>query len=523
MDPHREIELKLSIAPGDAARVLEHPIVRTAAVADAEVQHLHSVYFDSRDLALAGQGISLRLRRGGGRQWQTLKFGDQRAAGLFARAEFEVELDGERPNLAAIPDEAARERVVDALAGQALEPIFETEMERTHQRLADETCEWSLDLDRGEVRAGFARESICELELELHRGSPSRLFEIALTLSDAISLWPGTRSKADRGYSLRTGERPVPTRAVDPELAGDATVRDAIVPIARSCLAQIGDNAEFAFEGVDPEGVHQMRIGLRRMRSLITLFRRELPSTRLGRLRGPLRWLAGLLGEVRDLDVLLAERIEPLVRRRSGDLAMQRLREEAIALREERRLVLREALRSRRHAHLMLELGHWIASLEELDLTALDPSAPLVQRADAFAENALARLDRKARRLAPVALDGPPTARHDLRIALKRLRYGCEFFRSLYASKEASKDAKRYVRRLSRLQDLLGVQNDIDAAERLIQVLLDRCAPERAVEFARAAGFIEGFGVRDQERALRKFSERWVRFEGTRAFWVRED
>ena len=240
-------------------------------------------------------------------------------------------------------------------------------------------------------------------------------------------------------------------------------------------------------------------------------------------MRGPLRWLAGLLGEVRDLDVLLAERIEPLVRRRSADVAMQRLREEAIALREERRLVLREALRSRRHAHLMLELGHWIASLEELDLTGLEPSVGLLQRADEFAENALARLDRKARKRAPDAVEGPPTARHELRIALKRLRYGCEFFRSLYASKEASKDAKRYVRRLARLQDLLGVQNDIDAAERLIQVLLDRCAPERAVEFARAAGFIEGFGVREQERAMQKFAERWVRFEETPGFWVREE
>ena len=142
MDPNREIELKLSIAPGDAPSVLEHPILRAAAVGDAEVQQLHSVYYDSRDLALAGQGISLRLRRAGGRQWQTVKLGDQSAAGLFARAEIEVELPGEqRPDLAAIPDEAVRDRVIEVLAGQSLEPIFETEMERTCQRLSDETCE----------------------------------------------------------------------------------------------------------------------------------------------------------------------------------------------------------------------------------------------------------------------------------------------------------------------------------------------------------------------------------------------
>ena len=91
---------------------------------------------------------------------------------------------------------------------------------------------------------------------------------------------------------------------------------------------------------------------------------------------------------------------------------------------------------------------------------------------------------------------------------------------TLRISKETSKDAKRYLRRLSRLQDLLGSQNDIDTAERLLQVLLDRCAPERAIEFARAAGFIEGFAVREQERVMRKFAERWERFEGTPGFWL---
>ena len=304
----------------------------------------------------------------------------------------------------------------------------------------------------------------------------------------------------------------------DPRNPDPLTVKEAelIIKVARSCLAQIGDNVDLAFEGVDPEGVHQMRVGLRRMRALVALSRRALPSARLGRLRGPLRWLSGLLGEVRDLDVLLEQRIDPFVERRSSGVAFEALREEIVALREERRLALREALRSRRHAHLMLELGHWVASLEELDLAGSESVGSLARRADSFAESALARLDRKARKLALPALSGPPAARHDLRIALKKLRYASEFFRSLYGTK----DAKRYLRRLSLLQDLLGSQNDIDTAERLLQDLLDRCPPERASEFARVAGFIEGYAVRDQEHALREFSERWLRFEGTRAFWT---
>jgi CHAD domain-containing protein len=164
----------------------------------------------------------------------------------------------------------------------------------------------------------------------------------------------------------------------------------------------------------------------------------------------------------------------------------------------------------------MLELGHWVASLEELDQALPESSTFLARRADEFAASALTRLDRKARKRAPAALEGPPVARHALRLTSKKLRYSGEFFRSLYGSK----DARRYLRKLARLQDLLGALNDIETAQRLLQQLLDRCTPERAVEFARAAGFVEGYAARDEERALRKLAERWTRFEATRGFWL---
>jgi triphosphatase len=545
MDPNREIELKLSIDPTDASRLFELPILRAAAIGEPEVQSLHTIYYDGRDLPLAAAGISLRLRRAAGRQWQTVKLEGESAAGLFARAELEVELPGgSRPDLAVIPDEAVRERVVAILGDQPLLPIFETEMERTSQRLVDGKGEWTIGLDRGEVRAGFASEPICEVELELHRGPASHLFEIAQSLADVLKLWPGTRSKADRGLALHAGLPVAAAKASVPELEGASSLRDVIVLIARSCLAQIAENSELAYEGRDPEGVHQMRVGLRRLRALVALARRAAPSARLGRLRASLRWLAGLLGDVRDLDVLIEERIDPLAARRPGDAAFQGLREDAAAWREERRRTLREALRSRRHAHLILELGHWVASLEEMEIIEADAEVDvhadgedrgegdgdgvgrtgrvdarvsgLARPVEAFATSALVRLEKKVRKRGPAAIVGSAAARHALRIALKKLRYSSEFFRSLYGEKEA----KKYWRRLSRLQDLLGVQNDAETAGRLLKELLERCPPEQAVELARAAGFIEGYAAREQERALHELAERWEKLAGTRPFWV---
>jgi inorganic triphosphatase YgiF len=519
MDPDREVELKLELTPDAAGRVLEHPVVRTLAVGPAEVHELHSVYFDTRDLALANDGIALRLRRPGdsqGRQLQTVKFGDGGSAGLFSRGEVEDEVAGERPDPAAIRNDAVRARLLEVLAGQPLEPVFETEMRRTHLQLRDDAAEWSLDLDEGEVRAGFAREPIHELELELHSGRASRLYEVALALSESVPLWPGTRSKAERGHALRTGERPAPTRARVPELSRDATLAEAMHRIALSCLTQISANTVPAWEGIDPEGVHQMRVGVRRMRSLFSALRPVLPAREMRPLRTQLRWLAGQLGEVRDLDVFIDDLLLPLFRLRGNDAALKRLLDEALALREERRLALRKALRSRRHTRLVLQLGGWIARSAERAATLDELPTPLSERANAFSDVVLERLHRKTEKLASKVLSGPPAARHDLRIALKKQRYACEFFRTLYGAK----DAKRYLRRLSRLQDLLGALNDVDTAGRVLQELLERTEPEQAEGLARAAGFVEGFAAREDGLALRKLASRWERFARARPFWA---
>lgn len=532
MDTNREIELKLSIDAEDAERLFGHPLLASAAASPVEIQSLHSVYFDTRDRALAAAGIGLRLRRAGERQWQTVKLGDRSAAGLFVRTEVESEVAGERPDLLQIPDPVLRERLIEVVAEQPLEPVFETAFERRVRRVGDDVGEWSLCLDRGEIRSGFAREPICEIELECHRGPASHLYDVALQLAEDLRLRPAVRSKAERGERLRSGALPAARRADSIDLPDDASLARGIVVIAQGCLEQIGENAELVATGENPEAVHQMRVGLRRMRALIALVRRAVASARLGRLRGALRGLAALLGDVRDLDVFIEQRIDPLLARRRGDTALEALRIEAVALREERRIVLRAALRSGRHARLMLELGRWLAALDELPEpeleheesevepgeVAADPpsSSPLARSAEDFARAALTRLERRVKKRARTAITESPSARHELRIALKKLRYAGEFFRSFYGRKES----KRYLRRLGRLLDLLGTQNDVETADRLIPILLERCPPERAVELARAAGLVEGYAMGEQERSQAELAWRWQRFEAMQGFWA---
>ncbi|HEX5067144.1 MAG TPA: CHAD domain-containing protein [Myxococcota bacterium] len=514
----REIELKLELSPSDAERILDHPAVRRHAVGIPQTRQLLSVYFDTKELGLARAGISLRLRHSGAEHVQTVKWGEGAAAGLFERGELEVAATSERPELYAIPDDALRARVREALGGDALEPIFETEMRRTHQVLREGLDECSLDLDQGEVRAQGAREGICELELELVRGDAARLYELALELCEGFDLRLGTRSKAERGYALRAGEGPQPLRAPALELPADATLDAALRDIALGCLGQIGANLAPAYEGVDPEGVHQMRIGVRRMRSVLSVFRPVLPDELTRPIRDELRWLAGELGAVRDLDVFVGELLGPLSGTRADDVALKRLQAEAETLRDERKQALREILHSRRLTKLLLGLGLWIARGSWREQALSETSAMLFQPAQSFSDEVLARLHRRAEKLGRVAADGPPATRHELRITLKKLRYASEFFRSLYDAK----DARRYLKRLSRLQDVLGALNDVATAGRVLQELIGRVGSPDADSLARTVGFIEGFAAREDALSLRKLASQWDRFDRTRPFWARD-
>jgi CHAD domain-containing protein len=254
------------------------------------------------------------------------------------------------------------------------------------------------------------------------------------------------------------------------------------------------------------------------MRTVFSVFRPVLPEERARAIRDELRWLAGELGAVRDLDVFVGELLGPLSGVRGEDVALKRLRAEAEELRDEHRQGLREVLHSRRLTRLLLELGLWIARASWREQALSETSAMLFQPAQMFAGEVLARLHQRAEKLGRVAVDGLPAARHELRITLKKLRYVSEFFQSLYGAK----DARRYLNRLSRLQDVLGTLNDVATAGRVLEELLGRVGPPDADSLARTVGFIEGFAAREDAHSLRKLESQWKRFDRTRPFWARD-
>lgn len=257
-----------------------------------------------------------------------------------------------------------------------------------------------------------------------------------------------------------------------------------------------------------------MRVGVRRLRSALSLFSDVL---REDALRSELRWLGGELGETRDWDVFAEEMIEPLQRRFSSDPGLKRLRDEVRARQAETHTTLRRALDDPRATRLALQLGAWITGRGWRDQPLSARSARLFAPAREIGAELLQRRARKARRLGRDIAHRTLGERHALRIQVKKLRYATEFLGGLYSNKGG---ARRYLRRLNRLQGSLGELNDSATAQRLLGELLQRLGPEVDGDLHRAAGFVEGWiarSARDRERDLPK---RWKAFARREAFWT---
>jgi triphosphatase len=512
---NREIELKLAVPAGDLSVLKRHPLVRSLARSRPVVRHLQTVYYDTPDRDLSRARLALRVRRSGRSFVQALKGEGSSVGGLFVRGEWESRLPDPAPDVERIPSLSARALARRVIGGRALEPVFESEFQRTSFRLRRGDTELSLDFDEGELRARGRTLPIREIELELASGDAGVLHGIALELHETLPLRIEALSKAERGYALATGARPGACRAPRIELAPGATLEDALREVLAACLGQVLANLDPAAEGEDPEGVHQLRVGLRRTRAALALLRDVLPADEARSFRGELRWLAAELGPVRDLDVFLAEVVGPLAERFPDDPSLKRLRDAARELRDEAQRKGRLAIEAPRTGALTLALGGWLAARAWRRGASEEQREQLAAPAAERGARLLERRYRKVRKLGRGLARRTPAERHRLRIELKKLRYASEFLGSLFSERAV----ERSLGRITALQDTLGALNDVATVERLVGAISDRLGREWGADAQRAAGFLEGWTAHEASRRLARLEKQWKGFRRTAPFW----
>ncbi len=514
-----EIELKLLIDEAMAARIERSPAVLRFGAGELRTTALRTVYHDTPDRALARAGIALRTRHDGGAWRQSVKAAHAIEAGLSRAVEDEAPLAGPGPDLAAIADADLRAAIEVRLAGQPVAPVFETRIERGLRRLAIPALgEVDLALDRGEIVAGERAAPIAEVEIELVSGSPRAVFEAARHLFPEGGPRFSERTKADRGaLLLETGEiapraepRPARTVALEP---GWTTERGARAVLGE-CLEQIVANIAAVRENDDPEGAHQLRVGLRRLRTALAVFRPALGGPALEGLEAGAKRLAHEAGSLRDLDVALADILGPERAEPGADPGLDRLAETVAAHAARRRAAVREALATGRVFAFQLDLGAFVAARGWLDPADWEQTArlarPVSETLAAALSERLAKAAKKARGIDHLGIE----QRHDLRKALKTLRYAVEFAAPLWPEKRV----KPFLKRLKALQAVFGDLQDAAMAEALFR---DAEGPAGAeVAAARAAGFVVGVRTERARRAWEDAKGLWKAFEGTEPFWA---
>ena len=192
----QEIELKLSLDDQDKDLLIKHPLFADAT--EFERWFLHNRYFDTPDQQLTQAGISLRIRSQGDQLIQTLKGRGSHLSGLHQRLEIEWPLEKAELDFSVIPAGLIPESVnLDDIV-----PLFQTDFDRTQWQIKTPDADLWVMVDQGVVRCGEQETPISEVELELHQGNPTALFDVALTLTKDFPLVPNDVSKAERGYRL---------------------------------------------------------------------------------------------------------------------------------------------------------------------------------------------------------------------------------------------------------------------------------------------------------------------------------
>jgi len=512
-----ETELKLA-APARTLRTLSSlPWLRKMSVGRAKKEKLVSVYFDTPDCKLQRHGVALRIRRQSGKRTQTIKTEDG-GAGALSRGEWEQPVSGNLPDLGSTKGTPLAPLLKNG-AKKSIQPAFETNIERITIPLRAGLSEVELAIDRGFVRAGRRRESIHEIELELKHGNTRDLAALARRFVGFGHIAYGALTKAERGYALKDGRRGRAVEAGEICLDPAQSVGSAFAKIGLSCLHHLAAN-EAAVRKSDSEGVHQMRVGLRRLRAAISVFKTIAKDEKTEAIKNELKWLTEQLGPARDLDVMVEDALNPLQEREREESGINVLKSDIEERRREGFTQAKATVESARYRKLVLDAalwllaGPWSHSADPLAQTALE--RPI----DTFAPEVLRKRWKKIMKKSRSADNLDARGRHKLRIAVKKMRYSTDFFADIFQKKQEKKARKKFEELLKALQNALGKLNDTATHDRFADQMVQpgRCM-KKELQKAYAMGLLSGNEHKLAGACVAKVKKTGKKFGDAKPFW----
>jgi inorganic triphosphatase YgiF len=508
----KETEIKLELPRSAVGRLEKIALLRDLKEPKHRETYV-SVYFDTNKLHLKKHGFTFRVRRVGDRYVQTIK---AERPGLD-RDEWETDIPDNKPDLAAARNTGLA-LVLSKKVERRLRPIFETRVRRTIYPLGDEAT--GLTLDVGKIDTGEASSPLCEVEVETKHGDKTKLFKIANKIARATPAQLALKSKAQRGYELVANDRDATAKADPIALPPGLTTREAFRAIGYSCLKQVIDNKPALFNG-DPEGVHQMRVGLRRLRSAISLFADIVDGPQTDTIKQDLKWLTDELGPARELEVFIAKVITPAQQHPKRWRGLSRISHDFVHRRAAAVEQAQEVVRSERFRCLMLDVASWLEIGEwtapDDDLVRERGDMPIETSAPAQLTLRWKKIRKKGRNLAKL----DPRSRHKLRIQAKKMRYALDFYASIFEGSTRRRETFRSA--LKDMQDCLGELNDITVHRDLAAGVVGRSVRRRrnAGDPTRtfAVGLLTGQEYGRLDTVLAAAEEAYAELADCKPFW----
>ncbi|MCA6107245.1 CYTH and CHAD domain-containing protein [Bradyrhizobium cenepequi] len=508
--PGDEIELKLVVDANRMAGFNAAPIIATNARNKGTRKHLKSAYYDTPERTLRRNGLSLRVRQSGARFVQTVKA--ECADDPLRRGEWEANVPSIAPDVElAMPFIPPKLRA--DLRRHQLEAVFTADIHR-HARIVElPSGTIEVAFDQGLLKSGDRSMPVGEIELELKGGSASAIYDLALRLADYGPVRPSIRSKSARGFDLAAEAPPEVRKPRKLRLDPSISLDEAFAKIVRSCFHHLLGSLSAAEDGRDPEGVHQLRVSLRRLRAALDLMRSVGPLNNLDSLRSEARWLARNLSAARDWDMFQRGTL-PTIAQACPSVAGFDVLEQVV---EKRRLSayqnVRLALADRRCSRFLISLGGWIeargwrSGVAPEDLGRL--ADPAINFAGRILSDQYARVLKRGRRFKSL----PAEKLHRLRLAAKRLRYVADFLLPLYGDR---KSVRRFSRGLADLQEELGSYNDMAITDGLFAELGGELS-----QTGTATAAIAGWQAHASIGVAARLRDTWRDFRKTKAPWLR--
>lgn len=449
-----ETEYKFLIPSGQIDRIEQALLHGTS-----ESVRVRSHYFDTADAVLRRHGMSLRIREEGTRRLQTLKWGGD---GLVSRHEDEIDLGGLHepwtppdPTLhrtSSLGRPQARLLAALAEAPSDLQEVFVVDCERIRSVIPIDGGEVEVALDRGEVRtgqgAGARAAPIQELELELRSGAAEGLATLARRWAADHGLWLASRSKSQRGWALRDGAVETAETLV---VAERSRGKPSLASLVRQCLAQVLPRAATIAEGsFGDEDIHKLRVGLRRLRTVLAELHAGSGRADPG-WQEPLATTFRALGQWRDSTHVLATVLPEIAAAGGPQLVVEAVGDDAATAPD-------RVVRDRAFQAALIDL---IAFARTEDSGRDMPSRAF----EKLMRRRLRRLFRKIAKAAPTFAELPVDDQHRVRKRLKKVRYLVEFGEHFLGRKALA----RFIEQVKPVQDALGQLNDVSVARTALE------------------------------------------------------